>query len=255
MLLKEFTQDTLQVKVYDSRAAMGKASAEYAIEVMKKLLQEKEEINVIFSAAPSQNEMLEGLVNATEIDYTRVNAYHMDEYMGLDATAPQRFGNFLDRHIFKRLPFKNIYYIDGGKSVEESCDRYTKLLQSVEVDISLLGIGENGHIAFNDPHVADFNDPKLIKVVELDTACRQQQVNDGCFATLADVPECAVTLTIPALMCAKYVICTVPTEKKCNAVTNAVQGAISESCPASILRQHNTAVLFVDSDSGKHLLA
>ncbi len=254
MLLKELTQDSLQVKIYDSRAAMGKAAAECAVKAIQKLLETKEEVNIVFSAAPSQNELLQGLLQSKEIDFTKINAFHMDEYMNLSPDAPQMFKNFLDRHIFKLAPFKSANYIYTGAGTAEACRRYAALLAEKPLDISLLGIGENGHIAFNDPPVADFNDPEVIKVVTLDQTCRQQQVNDGAFATLEDVPKEAVTLTIPALLRAEYIICTVPTAKKAAAVTATVRGEISEACPASAMRRHGKAVLFLDSDSSKDLL-
>lgn len=254
MLRKELVKDNLKIKIYDSRTAMGKAAAEYTIEAIKKLLETKKEISIVFSAAPSQNELLQGLLESQEVDFSRIHAFHMDEYMELSPDASQMFKNFLDRHIFKLAPFKSINYIYNGSDSKETCRRYAVLLAEKPLDISLLGIGENGHIAFNDPHVADFNDPEVIKVVDLDQACREQQVHDGLFETYEKVPEKAITLTIPTLMNAEYVICTVPTERKAEAVTTTVRGEIKETCPASIMRLHNKAVLFVDSDSGKNLL-
>lgn len=254
MLLKELVKDNLKIKIYHNRSAMGNASAKYTIEVIKKLLATKQEINIVFSAAPSQNELLQGLLESQEIDFSKINAFHMDEYIELSPDAPQMFKNFLDRHIFKLAPFKSINYIYNGSDSKETCRRYAALLAEKPLDISLLGIGENGHIAFNDPHVADFNDPEVIKVVDLDQACREQQVNDGSFETYEEVPEKAITLTIPALMSAEYVICTVPTARKAKAVTTTIRGEIKETCPASIMRLHSKAVLFVDGDSGKDLL-
>lgn len=248
-------KDELRVELHDSRAAMGLAAGNAAAAKLRELLAEKEQVNVIFAAAPSQNEMLEALIAAPGIDWSRVNAFHMDEYVGLPEGAPQAFGNFLREHIFDRLPFGRVEYIDGHtKDGAGECARYAALLEKYPTDVVLMGIGENGHIAFNDPHVAFFDDPEAVKLVELDTVCRQQQVNDGCFAALADVPTHAYTLTIPTLVRAPWLFCTVPAPTKAKAVKNTVLGQVSERCPASILRTRPNAVLFCDPDSGRYLV-
>lgn len=254
-MLKEFKKDNLLCKIYNTRREMGKAAAKDVGDKIRELLKEKEEINIIFAAAPSQNEVLEALVADTDIEWNRINAFHMDEYIGLDNNAPQRFGTFLKNAIFDKVPFKSVNLINSGaESIEGECERYSKLLKKNPVDIVCLGIGENGHIAFNDPDVADFNDKALIKVVELDDICRQQQVNDGCFAKFDDVPKNALSLTIPALTAGAYMFCVVPAPTKANAVKNTVNGDINEKCPATILRTHENAILYCDADSGVHLL-
>ncbi len=253
-MLKELKKDKLLCKVYKTRAEMGVAAAEDVRERILALLEEKEELNMIFAAAPSQNEVLAGLVSMKDIPWEKINAFHMDEYIGLSMDAPQRFGTFLKNAIFDKVPFKNVYLINSAAEAEEECARYTDLLKTHPVDIVCLGIGENGHIAFNDPDVADFNDPALIKVVGLDDICRQQQVNDGCFAKIDDVPKTALSLTIPALTSGTYMFCVVPAATKANAVDNTMHGEITEKCPASILRKHDNACLYCDSDSGVSLL-
>lgn len=254
-MLKEFRQDNLECRIYSTRSEMGIAAAEDIHNKILELLGEKDTINMIFAAAPSQNEMLEALAGKKDIPWNRINAFHMDEYIGLPESAPQRFGTFLNKAIFERVPFKNVYLINSNsESIEDECKRYTELLQNNPVDIVCLGIGENGHIAFNDPGVADFNDKELIKVVELDDVCRQQQVNDGCFEKLDDVPKNALSLTIPALTAGAYMYCVVPAATKANAVKNTVNGPVSEDCPASVLRTHKNAVLYCDSDSGAYLI-
>lgn len=253
--MKIMTKDQLKVEIYDTRAEMGNAAGHRAAELIKKMLGEKSEVNVIFAAAPSQNETLSTLISCEGIEWNRVNAFHMDEYIGLEKDAPQGFGNFLKDRIFGKLPFKSVNYINGqAADMKAECDRYTKLLKEHPVDIVLLGIGENGHIAFNDPHVADFNDAETVKAVKLDDICRQQQVNDGCFAKLDDVPQYALTLTIPTLVGAKHLVCTVPAATKAWAVERTVNGEINEQCPASIMRKHSDAVMYCDSESGKGLL-
>lgn len=254
-LLKEICAGNLEVKVFESREAMGNCAASEIAACIRKLQSEKEEINMIFAAAPSQNETLAGLVAAEGIEWNRINAFHMDEYIGLPADAPQAFGNFLKERLFDKLNFKSVNYInDGGEDSEEVCKRYTALLESHPIDIVCLGIGENGHIAFNDPWVADFQDKEVIKKVELDEVCRQQQVNDGCFATLSDVPKFAVTLTVPTLYQADYLFCTVPASTKAEAVYNTVNHEINEDVPATIMRKHKNAVMYCDKDSAAKLL-
>ncbi len=239
------------VKKYPTRAVMGAEAAKEAAAVIRGLLDKKAEINMIFAAAPSQNEFLAALANDKSIDFTRINAYHMDEYVGLPDDAPQRFGNFLKDHIFGLAPFKSVNYIRGNaEDVDGECERYSQLLRDNHIDVVCMGIGENGHIAFNDPHVADLNDPKLVKKVSLDDVCRMQQVHDGCFASLDEVPKYALTLTVPALVNADYHFCIVPAASKANAVKAAVYGPIGEKCPATSLRLCEHAVLYIDQDSG-----
>jgi glucosamine-6-phosphate deaminase len=178
----------------------------------------------------------------------------MDEYIGLSADAPQGFGNFLKRAIFGLAPFKSVNYIDiSATDAEAECERYSKLLAENPTDIVVMGIGENGHIAFNDPPFADFNDERLVKPVKLDEVCRNQQVNDGCFAKIDDVPTHALTLTVPALMSGSELYCIVPAKTKAKAVYATVNGEITPECPASALRAHNCAKLYLDQDSSSLL--
>lgn len=253
MLTRTFKADKLSVNIYDTRKNMGAAAAADIAACIKELLGRKSEIYMIFAAAPSQNEMLEALIADKEIEWNRVHALHMDEYVNLPSDAPQGFGNFLRRAIFDRVPFASVNLIGTDADSEATCRRYDALLAANKVDIVCMGIGENGHIAFNDPHVADFNDPCRIKKVDLDQKCRQQQVNDGCFQTIDQVPTHALTLTIPTLYNVENIFCVVPAATKAEAVKNTVNGPVSEICPASILRTHDNAVLYTDSDSASLL--
>lgn len=253
-IIKKFKSDKLKIKIYDSRKSMGIAAALEAAVKIKELLTVKNDINIIFAAAPSQNEFLEALIADKGIEWGRINAFHMDEYIGLDKLAPQGFGNFLRDRIFGKVNFKSVNYIDGNASdIENESDRYSKLLKQYPVDIVCMGIGENAHIAFVDPHVARFDDDKLIKVVDLDEKCRYQQVHDGCFNSIEEVPKSALTLTITALMSPAYIFCIVPAKTKAEAVFNTVKGEITETCPASILRTHDKAILYLDTDSASLL--
>ena len=254
MLIKSFKVDKLSVKIFDSRKAMGAAAAVEAASCLRAILTKKEEVNVVFAAAPSQNEFLAALSEAEGIDWGRVSALHMDEYVGLPEDAPQGFGNFLRRAIFDKVPFKEVFYIGSQLPKEEAIARYDKILSERHIDIVFMGIGENGHIAFNDPHVADFNDPLRIKEVDLDLKCRTQQVHDGCFKALEDVPEYALTLTCPVLFRADHLFCVVPAATKADAACAMLRGPVTEACPASILRRHEDATLYLDSDSGRLVL-
>ena len=251
---RDYFVDKLRVKIFENRTLMGEDAAKDIKDKIKELLSKKAEINMIFAAAPSQNDVLASLVADKSIEWNRVNAYHMDEYIGLDKDAPQGFGNFLKEHIFGLVPFKNVNYIDiSAVDPEREADRYAMLLAENPTDIVVMGIGENGHIAFNDPPVADFNDERLVKPVKLDEICRNQQVNDGCFKHIDDVPTHAMTLTVPALMSAPYQFCIVPAPTKAKAVYETLNGNIDEHCPASILRTKENAVLYLDADSAKLL--
>ena len=252
--MKTFQKDKLTVEIYENRTLMGEAAAKDIKAKIAELLAEKQEINIIFAAAPSQNDVLKSLVEDKAIEWNRVNAYHMDEYIGLDKDAPQGFGNFLKDHILGLLPFKSVNYIDiTTTNPEAEAERYGKLLQENPTDIVIMGIGENGHIAFNDPPVANFKDEKWVKPVKLDEICRQQQVNDGCFASRDKVPTHAMTLTVPTLVKAPYLFCIVPAPTKAKAVYETLNGSIDEHCPASILRTHDNAVLYLDNESSKLL--
>lgn len=246
--------DSLTVKQFDSRAAMGKAAAQEMTETLSNLLSTQSTVNVTFAAAPSQNEFLQAVVERDVIDWTRVNAFHMDEYVGLPAGATQRFGNFLKTRLFDKLPFRTVNYLNGNApDTDSECQRYAKLLQQHPTDIVCMGIGENCHIAFNDPHVADFRDRAWVKVVDLDKECRQQQVNDRCFETLSDVPTHALTLTIPALMLADHIFCMVPGANKADAVCHTLRDQITSRYPSTVLRSHQRAILYIDNESASKL--
>lgn len=243
-----------ETRIYKSRQSMGEAAAHRLAIEISRILTTKKYINIIFAAAPSQNEFLAALANE-DISWGQVNAFHMDEYIGLAKDAPQGFGNFLKERVFDKFSFNAVHYLDGNATdIQSECARYSNLLEEFQVDIVCMGIGENGHLAFNDPPVADFLDPKLVKVVELDMKCRQQQVNDGCFSNIEHVPLNALTLTIPALMSASVINCVVPGERKAEAVLNTMMKPIFTDFPSTILRQHQGTVIFLDFESAKYIL-
>ena len=247
--------DNLAVRIYNSRSSMGGDAAGLVGKRIKASLGQQDFVNMIFAAAPSQTEFLKYLSEQENIDWTRVNAFHMDEYLGLPPDATQRFGNFLKSNIFDKVPFHTVnYLLENRMDDAGECDRYSELLDRNPPDIVCMGIGENAHIAFNDPHVARFNDPVSVKVVELDERCRMQQVNDGCFGHIDDVPVSAITLTIPALLQASHIFCMVPGVNKAEAVYHTLTSEIQEKYPSTILRTHDDAMLFLDRGSSAKLL-
>jgi glucosamine-6-phosphate deaminase len=229
---------------------MGQAAAQAASDRIRRLLQEQDMVRMVFAAAPSQNEFLAALATCNGLDWTRVEAFHMDEYLSLPPDAPQSFGRFLREHIFGLLPFGRVEYINASApDAWEECRRYSELLAERPIDLVCAGIGENGHMAFNDPPVADFQDPLAVKVVAMDQVCRQQQVHDGTFPDLAAVPTQAISLTMPTLMAARWLFCMVPGSTKAHAVLRTLHDDISTACPATIMRTHPSAVLYLDPDS------
>ncbi|MEX2568576.1 MAG: 6-phosphogluconolactonase [Cyclobacteriaceae bacterium] len=239
----------MNLKVFKSRSEMGVAAGKAVEKKILEMLREKDALRIIFAAAPSQTDMLEYLRNSSKIPWEKITAFHMDEYIGLSPESPALFSNFLKNHLFDHLRFHKVHLLDGNQPTEKEAKRYTKLLSESPIDLVCLGIGENGHIAFNDPPVADFNDAKLVKKVSLDLACRQQQVNDDCFDNISEVPLEALTLTIPCLINATYLCCVVPGENKKNAVYETLLGKLDTSCPASILRTIEKCDLFLDKES------
>ena len=242
-------KDKLTVFFSDSTEEMARKSAKAVAGRILSLLKQKDTINMIFAAAPSQSAFLDQLISYKEIPWDRINALHMDEYIGLDESAPQRFGNFLKQALFSRVNFRNVFYLDGNNLEDGECERYATLLAQYPPDIVCLGIGENGHIAFNDPHVAFFDDAAVVKPVTLDEVCRRQQVDDKCFSRIEDVPTRALTLTIPTLLRGTYMYCIVPFKTKAEAVLRTLSGPVSETCPASVLRTRDGTYLYLDPDS------
>lgn len=238
----------MEIYVSDSRAELGERAARHIACSLRSGLQEKRHLNVIFAAAPSQSEMLAALLREPGIDWRRVTAFHMDEYIDLPANAPQRFAAWLERAFFDHVPLAGVHLIRPGADADAACLAYASLLAESPADIVLLGIGTNGHLAFNDPP-ADLNDPLLVKIVELDRMCREQQVLDGCFKALDDVPKRAITLTIPTLLAGHELFCCVPGRHKAAAVKTMLESPISGACPATALRAHPRCTLYLDPES------
>jgi glucosamine-6-phosphate deaminase len=244
--IKSFKKDNLRVKIYATKNEMSSAAADFVANHLHKAIQSKGSANLILATGASQFSFLDAL-KKLPVEWKKISVFHLDEYKGISDQHPASFRKYLKERILDIVKPGKLYLIDGdAQNLEEMISRYETLLGSHPIDIACIGIGENGHIAFNDPAVADFNDPRLVKVVELDRACRMQQLGEGWFSTLDDVPKEAVSLTITAIMNCKAISCVVPDERKSMAVYNTLNGAISTACPASVLRKHPDAVLFLD---------
>ncbi|XBS68861.1 6-phosphogluconolactonase [Acerihabitans sp. KWT182] len=241
--------ERLTVEVFADRAALGSYAAAAAADYLRRCLAGQERVRIIFAAAPSQNEFLAALAQAEGIDWSRVTAFHMDEYIGLPSDSKQRFSHYLNQHLFQLVRPGTVHLIPAWEDTQRICRHYERLLRQAPVDMVFLGIGENGHLAFNDPPVVDFQDPAMMKTVALDPVCRQQQVNDGCFPALDAVPTHALTLTIPALMAAGRLFCMVPGAQKRLAVAALLGQPISTRWPATILRTHAACTLYTDQDA------
>lgn len=253
--MNETLVENLRVRTFASLGDMAEAAAHHAATQLKGVVQRDGAARVAFAAAPSQTRFLEALRRNATVPWASVVAFHLDEYLGLPREAPQHFRHYLEKTLFDQVTFKEVHTIlptETTLTPEAACERYDALLGDAPLHLTCLGIGENGHLAFNDPPAA-FGDTERVKIVELERACREQQVHDGTFATLAAVPRRAVTLTIPALMAAETLVCVVPGERKRAAVRRSLYGPVTEDCPASILRRHPDATLYLDAASGAAL--
>ena len=251
--MKKFQKDNLKVEVYDTVDEMGNAAAESVAKILNDAIAKKNNANLILATGASQFSFLENL-QKQRIDWKKITVFHLDEYKNMPITHPASFRKYLKERILNKVQPKEVHYLEGdADDIEAEIKRYEELLKDYPVDVACIGIGENGHIAFNDPPVADFNDPKLVKVVELDEACRKQQLGEGWFPTFDDVPTHALSLTIPAIMNSKVISCVVPDERKAEAVYNTLNAEISTACPATILRNHSNTILYLDKNSAKNI--
>lgn len=248
MTMKRRTIDGLEILTFPDRAAMAKAAAEDIAGHLRARIAAQGNARIVFGAAPSQEDTLAHLVEALDIDWSKVTAFHMDDYVDLPADAPQRFATWLDSRLFEQLPFGAVNRIPATGEPRKIADDYATLLGEAPLDVVMLGIGVNGHLAFNDPP-ADLADPLDVRVVALDETCRQQQVDDGAFERIDAVPPQAITLTVPRLLRAERLFCVVPARAKRDAVRAALTGPITGDCPASALRTHPACTLYLEPDS------
>jgi len=252
--LRESVYDQLAVSVYPDNETLGRAAAEAAAAIIAQAIAERGVANVILATGNSQLTFLHSLRELPDIRWPAVNIFHMDEYLNLAPGHLASFPLFLRRHLLDHVPYGAFYPVPGhADDVEAACRGYELLLRAHPADLCCLGIGENGHLAFNDPSVADFDDPAWVKVVPLEETSRRQQVGEGHYASLDEVPTHAITLTIPALRAAKKMLCIVPERRKAEAVRKTLLGPISTACPASILRQTPHARLLLDQESAAEI--
>ena len=251
--IQDYHADKLTAKVYPDRETMGRAAAEYAAELLNGILAEQGEARIVVGSAPSQDEFYRYLSEA-DVDWSKVEVFHMDEYIGLAADHPQSFRKYQMEHFVGKVGLKAFHPIRGeAEDPRAECDRLHALLAEKPIDLVCLGIGENGHLAFNDPPVADFEDPVYAKIVELDDICRQQQVNDGCFPDFDSVPARAITLTLRVFREARHLSGVVPAPTKAEAVKATLFGGIGTACPATLMRQHPSARLHLEPESASLL--
>jgi glucosamine-6-phosphate deaminase len=246
--------DKLPVEIHKDFDTLGRAAAAQAATILQSTVKNSGRANLILATGNSMLSFLSSLSQAQGIDWAKINVFHMDEYVGLKADHPASFRRFLHEKIIDRVHPASFYEVGGdAPNLDEECRRYSDLLHRYPTDLCCLGFGENGHLAFNDPPLADFNDPLWVKVVKMDKRSRQQQVGEGHFRTLDDVPTRAITLTIPALISAKQILGIVPEKRKAEAVKAALTGPIDKNYPGSILRTLEHARLFLDRDSASLL--
>lgn len=253
MMNRSLKVDNLEIQIYGDASTMGNAAAEFVAKKLNLAIETKGFANLILATGASQFSFLKAL-QKKEIDWQKITVFHLDEYKGISDSHPASFRKYLRDRILDDVKPKHVHFLNGDAvNLKAEMNDYSELLKKNPVDIACIGIGENGHIAFNDPPVADFNDPELVKLVALDDACRRQQLGEGWFPSLEKVPEQALTLTIPAIMNCKSISCVVPDERKADAVYKSLYHKISTDCPASILRTHPETVLFLDKASASKI--
>jgi glucosamine-6-phosphate deaminase len=251
---KNTDSDGMKVRVYPSASAAGRAAAEDAAAALRKLADERKAIGVIFATGSSQFETLCALTSIPDLPWEKVLGFHMDEYIGIDGNHPASFRRYLRERLTSRMPMAAFHEMDGSASDLDKVRRYyIDALHAADPQLCLLGIGENGHLAFNDPHEADFDDPESMKIVTLDRACREQQLAEGWFPSFDQVPSRALTLTIPTLLRVPKLIASVPGKRKAAIVLRALHEPISAHCPATILRTHPDVTLYLDQESAAAL--
>jgi glucosamine-6-phosphate deaminase len=251
---REFTVNGVRVRVYEDKADMGLAAATQAAGLLREAIARRGQARIIVGTGPSQDEVIASLAGAPHLNWSAIEVFHMDEYVGMPVSHPASFRRWLKTHVADIVRPGQVHYLnaDAGNP-EEECRRYGNLLGAGPIDVAFLGFGENGHVAFNDPHVADFHDPLAVKTVELDTKCRLQQVGEGHFASLEETPREAVTVTCPILMGSEHVIACVPDRRKAEAVRNAIEGPLTTECPASVVFTHSRASVYLDAQSASLL--
>jgi len=252
--VKHLTVDRLKIEIHKDAASAGRAAADASARAIQELAQKIERVAVIFATGASQLATLDALIARADVPWKKIEGFHLDEYVGISENHPASFRRYLCERLTQRVPMATFFEIQGdAPNPEMTCSQYAQRLQAAQPQLCLLGIGENGHLAFNDPAEANFADPLDVKIVDLDTECRQQQVAEGWFSGLEEVPSQAITVTIPALMRVPRLIVSVPGPRKATVMRRTVEEALSTACPATILRHHPDATVYLDRDSATEL--
>ncbi len=242
----------MQITIASDRSELGKAAAAKGAAVLQRAIAERGQARLIVATGSSQFEVLDALVSTPGIDWTKVDGFHLDEYIGLPRTHVASFCGYLAKRFVDRVPLRSFQYLDGTSDPQETCRSVGAHLTSLPIDLAMVGIGENGHLAFNDPP-ADFETTVPYIVVNLDEACRKQQVGEGWFDDLAHVPKQAISMSIRQIMASRHIVCSVPDRRKAKAVVDSVEGPITPEVPASILQQHPSVDLILDQTSASLL--
>ena len=244
----------MKIKIFNTKESMGKAAAEKASEILLDAIKEKGEANFVIATGASQFEFLDNLTKITSIDWSKTTMFHLDEYVGLSEDHPASFRKYLKDRFINKVHPGNFYLVKGEtEDPKKECDRLNGIISQKEIDVAFVGIGENGHLAFNDPP-ADFDTEKAYIIVELDDACRRQQLGEGWFKSFEDVPKKAISMSVKQILKSKHIICTVPDKRKAQAVKDCFKGEkISPDCPASILKEHKNCFVFLDDQSSIYL--
>jgi glucosamine-6-phosphate deaminase len=252
--LRSFRVDALDVHVFAGQQELAAFVAPHVRDHLAGTIARQGSAAAILATGNSQIQFLKNLVALGGVDWSRVTLFHMDEYLGIPASHPASFRRYMRERVESLVRPRAFHYLDGECDLPHvECARYAALLEAQAIDLCCLGVGENGHLAFNDPHVARLDDTERVKLVRLDEACRMQQVREGHFPSLESVPPYAITLTVPALMAARKVVCVAPERRKAKPVKDLLQGPVSSVCPASALRRNPAAMLLIDTDSASLL--
>jgi glucosamine-6-phosphate deaminase len=240
--------------IYKTKQQMGAAGAAHATEAIKQAIEEKGQANIILATGTSQFETIKSLTSSSGIDFSKVTMFHLDEYIGLPANHPASFRKYLKERFVDKVPaLKAVHFVEGdADDPQQECGRLGDIITKNPIDVALIGIGENGHLAFNDPP-ADFETEEPYIIVELDEKCRGQQLGEGWFETLEQVPRQAISMSIRQIMKSTCLIVSVPDKRKAEAVKNALEGKVTNMCPASILQTHPNCKIFLDNDAASLL--
>ena len=241
----------MKIEIYNSAHELGKAAAKNAARLLRKAIEINGAANIILATGTSQFEILHQLISEN-IDWSKVTMFHLDEYIELPVTHPASFRKYLQERFTTKVVLKETYLINGETNPEQECGRLGKLIMQKQIDVALVGIGENGHLAFNDPP-ADFETEEPFIIVELDEACRRQQMNEGWFNSLDEVPRKAISMSVKQIMRSENIICCVPGKRKATAIKNCMTHEVSNLYPASILQAHKNCIVYLDKDSASLL--